>query len=156
MPVKVTVECSSSNLAIKMAMKVSGETSTSAPTSPASRVSRSTSPTSPSVARGRSTPPASLIVTRGRSTSRSSNNAPFESRVDVEDEDDFVMVRGSERGMRLNNQNEVTLQTVPGIGPKLAKAIVRRMPIETWGELGEIPGIGEKRVAAVKAFFVIS
>ncbi len=55
----------------------------------------------------------------------------------------------------LNAATEDELALVPGVGPKLAKAIVderkRLGGFKSWDELDRVPGVGEHKLDALKA-----
>jgi competence ComEA-like helix-hairpin-helix protein len=50
----------------------------------------------------------------------------------------------------LNHADGRELQWLPGIGPKLAQAIVDKRPYSSVEELRNVPGIGSKRFEAVR------
>ena len=50
----------------------------------------------------------------------------------------------------INRADETELDTLPGIGPALAKAIVDYRGFSSLEELMEVPGIGEKKFAELK------
>jgi len=55
----------------------------------------------------------------------------------------------------LNRATEEELALVPGVGPKLAKAIAderaRLGGFKTWDELDRVPGVGEHKLDSLKA-----
>lgn len=58
----------------------------------------------------------------------------------------------------LNNAPQEQLETLPGIGPKLAQEIIRyreTLPFKTVDDLDNVSGIGEKRLDAVRALVMV-
>jgi len=57
----------------------------------------------------------------------------------------------------LNTATHGELQTLPGIGPKLAENIIqyrdRHVPIHDFGEIMNVNGIGPKRHSTMKPYF---
>ncbi|MBL8958014.1 MAG: helix-hairpin-helix domain-containing protein [Myxococcaceae bacterium] len=55
----------------------------------------------------------------------------------------------------LNRATEEELALVPGVGPKLAKAIAderrRRGGFKSWDEVDQVPGVGDHKLDALKA-----
>ena len=56
----------------------------------------------------------------------------------------------SVRRTNINTAGSEELQGLPGIGPALAAAIIAARPFSTVDALTRVPGIGPKRVAAVR------
>jgi competence protein ComEA len=50
----------------------------------------------------------------------------------------------------LNSANEATLETLPGVGPAMAKKIVAGRPYKTVEDLGNVKGIGPAKLAALR------
>jgi competence ComEA-like helix-hairpin-helix protein len=61
----------------------------------------------------------------------------------------------AERRVNLNTAEIEELRNLPGIGPRLAAAIVAARPFAAIGDLARIPGIGVKRLAAVREWCVV-
>lgn len=55
----------------------------------------------------------------------------------------------------VNTATETQLQTVPGIGPVLARRIIAGRPYRTLDALRELEGIGEKRLAEIRPFLTL-
>jgi competence protein ComEA len=47
----------------------------------------------------------------------------------------------------INNASQAQVESLPGIGPKLAEAIIKRRPYKTPRKLANVPGIGSGRLA---------
>lgn len=61
--------------------------------------------------------------------------------------------------INLNTASADELQRLPGVGPKLADAIIEyrtRQPFQTVDELDNVPGFGEKRVADIRPHVTVS
>ena len=56
------------------------------------------------------------------------------------------------RLLNLNTASLADLVALPGIGPKTAEAIIRARPLHSFEELDQVPGIGAKRLAALRGF----
>jgi competence protein ComEA len=60
----------------------------------------------------------------------------------------------------LNTATRGELQTLPGIGPKLAERIIQyrdeHYPLQHFDEIMNVQGIGPKRYAAIKPYFTDS
>jgi competence protein ComEA len=50
----------------------------------------------------------------------------------------------------LNSADEATLETLPGVGPAMAKKIVAGRPYKTVDDLGNVKGIGAAKLAALR------
>lgn len=50
----------------------------------------------------------------------------------------------------LNNADEKTLQSLPGINQSMAKAIIAGRPYKNIGDLKKIPGMSDKLISAIK------
>lgn len=61
--------------------------------------------------------------------------------------------------MNINTASQAQLEMLPGIGPALAEAILSYRtdfgPFVTTEQLMEVPGIGEKRYAAVEKLICV-
>jgi competence ComEA-like helix-hairpin-helix protein len=64
-------------------------------------------------------------------------------------------VRAAERRVNLNAAEVEELCNLPGIGPRLATAIVAARPFASVDDLARVPGIGGKRLAAVREWCVV-
>ena len=49
----------------------------------------------------------------------------------------------------MNHATAEELQTLPGIGPKLAEAIIEYRPFETFDDLEAVPGLSSEKVNAM-------
>jgi DNA uptake protein ComE-like DNA-binding protein len=49
----------------------------------------------------------------------------------------------------VNRASPEELASLPGIGPKLAERIIARRPFESLAAVGEVPGIGPRRLRAI-------
>jgi competence protein ComEA len=56
----------------------------------------------------------------------------------------------------LNTADLATLETLPGVGPQTAKAIVAARPFASVGELADVPGIGAARMDDLKNRVTVS
>lgn len=68
---------------------------------------------------------------------------------------DFEFLRGSREGTLRVNVNSATLdelETVPGIGPALAKLIVSGRPYESVDDLERVRGIGPATVESLRPY----
>lgn len=63
-------------------------------------------------------------------------------------------VRAAERRVNINTAEVEELRNLPGIGPALAAAIIAARPFSTVDDLARVPGIGMKRLAAVREWCV--
>lgn len=58
--------------------------------------------------------------------------------------------------IHINSARKVELCLLPGVGPKLAQAILdfraAHGPIRTWEELDQVKGIGPKTIEAIKVY----
>ena len=67
------------------------------------------------------------------------------------------MPQGTETRLNINEAAESDLQSVPGVGPELARRIItlreERGGFHFLEELKDVPGIGDKRFDMLKAFF---
>lgn len=54
------------------------------------------------------------------------------------------------RQIDINSATAEELQGLPNIGPALARAIIVARPFDTVDDLGRVPGLGSKRLAAVR------
>jgi competence protein ComEA len=50
----------------------------------------------------------------------------------------------------INNAPKETIETLPGVGPKLADEIIEGRPYKTIDELGRVKGIGPKKLAQIR------
>jgi competence ComEA-like helix-hairpin-helix protein len=64
-------------------------------------------------------------------------------------------VRAAERRVNLNTAEVEELGNLPGIGPRLAAAILAARPFAAVDDLARVPGIGGKRLAAVREWCVV-
>lgn len=55
----------------------------------------------------------------------------------------------------LNTANQTQLATVPGVGHRLAKIIISMRPFESVADLRKVPGIGPKRYAQIKDWYMV-
>ena len=51
--------------------------------------------------------------------------------------------------MDLNHATLEELMTLPGVGPKMAEAIMNHRPFETFDEVENVPGLGSKKLGAM-------
>ena len=95
----------------------------------------------------RSRKPVSTLPPRAAAPSPSPEK-PEEKAESAEEEEDWLI--------NLNAADSEDLQTLPGIGPAAAQAILdyreKNGPFRFPEELMDIPGIGQKRFAALEAF----
>jgi DNA uptake protein ComE-like DNA-binding protein len=56
------------------------------------------------------------------------------------------------RPIDLNTASEKQLETLPGVGPAIARRIVEGRPYRTVDELLRVKGIGEKRLEEVRPY----
>ena len=56
----------------------------------------------------------------------------------------------------INNAPRETIETLPGIGPKLAQEIIAGRPFKTIDELDRVKGIGPKKFAQIRAHVAVS
>jgi competence ComEA-like helix-hairpin-helix protein len=63
--------------------------------------------------------------------------------------------RTDERRVNLNSAELEELRNLPGIGPRLAAGIIAARPFATVDDLARVPGIGSKRLAAVREWCVV-
>jgi competence protein ComEA len=62
---------------------------------------------------------------------------------------------GVGQGININVATAVELETLPGIGPSKAQAIIEHRPYSTVDELERVPGIGAKTVEQLRASVVV-
>ncbi|HMT19863.1 MAG TPA: helix-hairpin-helix domain-containing protein [Promineifilum sp.] len=62
----------------------------------------------------------------------------------------WVAVASAAGQININTASAGELQRLPGIGPRLAEAIIDGRPYDTVGELSRVNGIGPGRLAAVR------
>jgi len=63
----------------------------------------------------------------------------------------------SKTGMlNVNTASQAELETLPGIGPAYAKAIIQARPIETIDSLVNIPGISANKLAAFRSLIIVA
>lgn len=62
--------------------------------------------------------------------------------------------RADDRRVNLNIATAGELRQLPGIGPALAAAIIAARPFATMDDLLRVPGIGSRRLAALRAWCV--
>jgi competence protein ComEA len=55
----------------------------------------------------------------------------------------------------INNAPKVTIESLPGVGPKLADEIIKGRPFRTVEELDKVKGIGPKKLAQIRPRVVI-
>jgi beta-lactamase superfamily II metal-dependent hydrolase len=55
----------------------------------------------------------------------------------------------------LNRASEAELRTLPGIGPVLARRIIEGRPYRAVNELGNLAGIGPRRLAEIRPFLIV-
>jgi len=83
----------------------------------------------------------------------SSSASPEGSETDTEekqDEDDFFSDDGCDPEgpvIDLNHAEQFELETLPGVGPKLAEIIINNRPYETFDDVERVPGIGPSKLA---------
>src|ERR1051325_5976006 len=56
----------------------------------------------------------------------------------------------------INNAPRETIETLPGVGPKLAQEIIAGRPYKTIDELDRVKGIGEKKLQQLRPRFFIA
>jgi competence protein ComEA len=53
--------------------------------------------------------------------------------------------------LSLNRAAESDLARLPGVGPRVARALVEARPLRTWDQVDAVPGVGPARLAALRA-----
>jgi competence protein ComEA len=61
----------------------------------------------------------------------------------------------TDRGININAASAAELETLPGIGPSKAQAIIENRPYANVDELERVPGIGVKTVEQLRAMVVV-
>lgn len=51
----------------------------------------------------------------------------------------------------LNAAREADLVALPGVGPSLARALVRARPFASWDDVDQVPGVGPGKLAVLRA-----
>lgn len=62
---------------------------------------------------------------------------------------DLVAIQTTDPRIDLNTATQQELESLPGIGPVMARAIIARRPFRTADELDHVSGIGAKRLATL-------
>ena len=79
-----------------------------------------------------------LFATLGAGLAGDAASGPLRNRVD------------------LNNAPKETIETLPGVGPKLAEQIILGRPYKTIAELDRVKGIGPKKLAQIRPMVFIT
>lgn len=64
-------------------------------------------------------------------------------------------IRAAERRVNINSAEVEELRNLPGIGLRLAEGIVAARPFDAVSDLARVPGIGPKRLAALRDWCVV-
>ena len=56
----------------------------------------------------------------------------------------------------INNASQEAIETLPGVGPKLAKEIIAARPFRTFSDLDKVSGIGPKKLEQLRGRIVIA
>ena len=83
---------------------------------------------------------------RDRGTRDANNPGPSTSR----------NARTSSARIDVNTADAATLETLPGVGPTIAQAIVSSRPFASVDDLSRVPGIGEARLAELRDHVTVS
>jgi competence protein ComEA len=62
-----------------------------------------------------------------------------------------VSTDDSPEKVNINSADEATLETLPGIGPAVAKAIIAGRPFESVDDLDRVRGLGKRRIDALRS-----
>jgi competence protein ComEA len=57
--------------------------------------------------------------------------------------------------IELNSADQTTLETLPGVGPATAKAIMEARPFKTVDDLSRVPGIGEAKLKNLRTYVYV-
>jgi competence protein ComEA len=52
--------------------------------------------------------------------------------------------------LSLNRAAEADLARLPGVGPRLARALIAARPLRTWDQVDAVPGVGPARLATLR------
>lgn len=85
-----------------------------------------------------------LIITGATGAEKSAGARPAATRPAIEGKID------------VNTADAETLESLPGVGPRIAKDIIAARPFKSVKEVEEVPGIGPARMADLKPYITVS
>src|SRR5262245_43256309 len=67
----------------------------------------------------------------------------------------FVVFAADPQRVDINNASQEAIETLPGIGPKIAQDIIAGRPYRTFADLDKVKGIGPKKLEQLRGRIII-